>query len=95
MTKMPGPLNYFSLYIIRKELFATIVYFFSEPEWALFQIVCNTLLSLLFCAYLCHYKPFVKQEDNRMQLLNEVSFHCLSVLYFCFTDYNSDPQIKI
>ena len=53
------------------------------------------LLSLFFCAYLCHFRPFIEPEENRMQILNEVCYLCVSVLYFCFTDFNPDPEIKI
>ena len=27
--------------------------------------------------------------------MNEVCFLCVSVLYFCFTDFNPDPQMKV
>jgi uncharacterized protein YbjQ (UPF0145 family) len=30
-----------------------------------------------------------------MQALNEINFLTVSVLYFCFTDFNPDPLVKV
>jgi len=35
-TNLQGPFHYFSIYLVRKMLFAFVVYFFSGQEWALF-----------------------------------------------------------
>ena len=33
--------------------------------------------------------------ENKMQLLNELCYYVVSVLYLCFTDFNPNPEVKI
>jgi hypothetical protein len=94
-TQLRGAYQYFSLYLLRKMLFAFIVYHFHELHWALFQVICNMLLSFLFAVYLIHMRPFLAPEENKIQILNETCFLMVSILYFCFTDFNPDPLVKV
>ena len=47
-----GPFQYWSVYLLRKMLYAYIVFYFKEEEYTLFQIVLNILLSLMFALYI-------------------------------------------
>ena len=80
---------------MRKMLYAYIVFYFKDEEYTLFQIVLNIILSLFFAFYLAYAQPFVSSFDNKIQLLNEVTYYSVSVLYLCFTDFNPNPSVKI
>jgi len=49
----------------------------------------------MFTVYMIHHQPFLDPVENRMQVLNETCFLMVSELYFCFTDFNPDPRVKV
>lgn len=94
-THMSGPYHYQSLNLLRRLIFAYVVFYFSSEEYTLFQILLNLILSLLFVLYLASARPFLDPDLNKMQLLNEVTYYLVSTLYLCFTDFNPHPAIKV
>jgi hypothetical protein len=52
-------LYYNMVFIIRRLIFVSMVYFLSDPSWATAQVFLNILLSLFFVGYLLVMKPFV------------------------------------
>jgi hypothetical protein len=80
---------------MRKMIFSFIVFYLHEDKYALLQIASNMLLSLVFVWYLLHMRPFYNPWENMMQALNETTFLMVSICYFCFTDFNPDPLIKV
>lgn len=94
-TQISGPYHYQSLNLLRRLIFAYIVFYFPSEEFTLFQIMLNLILSFMFATYLAAHRPFVDPDLNRMQLLNEITYYVVSCLYICFTDFNPNPVIKV
>ena len=61
----------------------------------LLQIAANATLSLFFALYVAKTKPFFEMRDNYINLLNEWCYYMVSVCYFCFTDFNPNPEVKV
>jgi hypothetical protein len=83
------------MYLMRKLLFAFIVFYFHEMEYVMLQLASNVVLSLLFIVYLLLWHPFYNPEENRMQVLNELTYYIVSMLYLCFTDFIKNPLLKV
>jgi hypothetical protein len=94
-TNVSGPLHYQSLTLLRKLVFAFIVFYLYEEVFTLFQVMANVLLSLSFALYIAHMQPFIEQSTNRIQLFNEVTYYVVSLLYLTFTDFNPNAEIKL
>ena len=73
--------------MLRKMVFAYIVFFLMAEEYILLQLAMNLLLSLFFCLYIAHVKPYIDPMQNKLQVLNEMSYYLVSLLYICFTDF--------
>lgn len=87
--------QYYSLYLFRKMLFAFIVFYLKDEQWMLFQVMSNYILSMAFTVYLFSIHPFFDNWENNLQLINEISFVLISLIYICFTDFNPNPEIKV
>ena len=53
------------------------------------------ILSLLFALYLAKYQPFMDRYTNKINILNEFCYYMISLCYFCFTDFNPNPAVKV
>jgi hypothetical protein len=94
-TETYGPFQYYTVYLLRKLIFANMVYYLSDEVFTLLQIFVNCLLSLLFALFLAYFQPFIDKSSNRINLVNEICFYSVSLLYFCFTDFNPEPEVKV
>ena len=93
-TSQMGLMHYNSLYLLRKLIYALIVYHLTEEVYLYLQIATNALLSIGFAVYLAVYQPFLTPYENKLAILNEFNYYVVSLLYFCFTDFNPNPEVK-
>lgn len=51
-------------------------------------------MSVIILGYILREKPFEKKMQNTLELFNEVFFYCLVMVFFAFTDFIDDGDLK-
>lgn len=91
----PGAFQYFSVFLVRKLIYAWVVYYYAEDVHIFFQLYVNILLSFTFLLYLAHFKPFIDKRQGMINFWNEFTYYIVSMIYLTFTDYNKDAMLKL
>ena len=65
-TDVSGPLHYWSIFLVRKLVFAYIVYYLDEEIYTVLQVFLNAYLSLIFALFLAAGQPFTTPYENKV-----------------------------
>lgn len=94
-THSPGCLQYFAVFLLRKKLYALIVFYLDGDEFTTIQVYVNILLSWAFMIYLIVQRPFLDNVEQRINLLNEATYYVVSCFFLSFTNFNPDVDAKL
>ena len=93
-TNLPGFLQYFSVYLVRKQAYAHIVFYLNE-EQAILQVYLNLMINFFFVLYLVAVQPFKTKRVYLINFMNEIIFYIISCFFLGFTNINFFPESKI
>ena len=94
-TTQPAYLHYFSVFLLRKLVYAMIVFNFHEVQYTIMQTYSNILLSFAFLLYLVVFKPFLDKTEQMINMFNEITYYIVACFFLCFTNYNPDAEVKV
>lgn len=93
-TDVPGYLQFYTIYLLRRAIFVALVYNLTDPTYILVQIFAVISMSFYYSLYLIHFKPYVNQSINRVHIVNEVFLIGITYHLLVFTDYAQTAETK-
>lgn len=91
----PWYLQYYPIYLLKKQAFALMVFFMDSRKQTLVQIFLNIHLSFIVLAYLIVFKPFLEGKQQKITVYNEICYYVISCLFMGYTNFNSHFESKI
>ena len=86
------PLEYFTYFIVRRWLLATVVIFFTDM--IALQLYAFLILSILQQIYLIYYLPFESKLLCYIEIFNEMILYSVIIIMMLFSDYIEDASLK-
>ena len=93
-TDVPGYLQFYTIYMLRRAIFVALVYNLSDPSYILVQVFSVISMSFYYAVYLIKFKPYVNQSVNRVHIVNEVFLVGITYHLLVFTDYAQTAETK-
>jgi len=89
-----GIFHYYTVFMLRRIFFVYICFKWYQPEYTFFQVMANVQISFIFVLYMVKFRPFLDEEMNKLQIINEYVFVVITYHQLLFTDFVDDASSK-